>query len=118
MLMTRTTLSEPIVIAQGWKNRSGASIRISLSSWEGHTLIDVRSWHSSSEGKLVPGEGFAASVRHLPRLAAALTKAVVKATELGLITGDAHNDGGAQLNDRHLDTSPFAEPAPSRRHRV
>jgi hypothetical protein len=96
MLMTRTTLSEPITIAQWWKNRSGASIRISLLGWEGHTLIDVRSWHSSSEGKLVPGKGFAASVKHLPRLATALAKAVAKATELGLITDDAHDDGGDQ----------------------
>jgi hypothetical protein len=94
--MTRPTLSEPITIAEWWKNRSGASIRISLSSWEGHTLIDVRSWHPSSDGKLVPGKGLAVGVKHLPRLAAALAKAVAKATELGLITHDAHNNGGDQ----------------------
>jgi len=45
---------------------------------------------------LVPRKGFTASVKHLPRLAAALAKAVAKATELGLITDDVHNDGGDQ----------------------
>jgi len=93
--MTRATLSEPITIAEWWRNRSGASIRITLSTWEGHALVDVRTWHSSSEGKLVPGKGFSANVPHLPRLTAALAKAEAKATELGLITGD-NADEGAQ----------------------
>jgi hypothetical protein len=93
--MTRTALSEPIVIAQWWRNRRGEAVRVRLSTFEGHNLIDIRTWHSA-DGKLVPGKGFAASVRHLPRLAAALVKAVTKATELGLTTDDAHNDGGDQ----------------------
>jgi hypothetical protein len=94
--MSWPTLSEPIVIAQWWRNRRGEAVRVQLSTWEGHNLIDIRTWHSSTEGKLLPGKGFAASVRHLPRLAAALTKAVTKATELGLISTDDNDDGGDQ----------------------
>ena len=92
--MTRQALSEPIIIAQWWRNRRGEAVRVQLSTWEGHNLIDIRIWRSS-DGKLVPGKGFAADVRRLPRLAAALAKAEAKATELGLITDDNDN-GGAQ----------------------
>ena len=93
--MTCPALVEPIIIAQWWRNRRGEAVRVQLSTFEGHNLIDIRAWHSA-DGKLVPGKGFAASVKHLPRLAAALVKAVTKATELGLITDDAHNDAGDQ----------------------
>jgi hypothetical protein len=54
-------------------------------------LIDLRTWYTA-EGRLKPGNGFAAEIRHLSRLAAALAKDEAKATELGLITGD--NEGG------------------------
>ena len=92
--MTRPALTEPIVIAQWWRNRRGEAVRVQLSTFEGHNLIDIRAWHSA-DGKLVPGKGFAADVRHLTGLAAALTKAVAKATELGLISAD-NDDGDAQ----------------------
>ena len=94
--MTRPapSLSTPIEIAKWWRNRRGEAVRVQLSTWEGHNLIDIRIWRSS-DGKLVPGKGFAASVRHLPRLAAAIAKAVGKATELDLISAD-NDDGGAQ----------------------
>jgi hypothetical protein len=82
-----TRLAEPIIIAQWWKNRGGGSVRVTLSTYDGHNLLDLRTWYTT-EGKLKPGKGFAAEIRHLPRLAAALAKAEAKATELGLITGD------------------------------
>jgi hypothetical protein len=42
---------------------------------------------------LKPGKGFAAEVRHLPRLAAEIAKAAAKARELGLIdNGEAANE--------------------------
>jgi hypothetical protein len=46
---------------------------------------------SSGNLTLQPGKEFAAEVKHLPRLAAALAKAWAKATELGLITDDNDN---------------------------
>jgi hypothetical protein len=88
-----TRLAEPIIVAQWWRNRRGEAVWVQLSTWQDHNLIDVRTWRSSSDGKLVPGKGFAADVRHLPRLAAALARAEAKATELGLISADNDNGG-------------------------
>jgi Transcriptional Coactivator p15 (PC4) len=84
-------LADPVVIAEWWKNRRGESIRLVLNRFEGRNIFDLRTWYTS-DGKLKPGKGFAAEIRHLPRLAAAIAKAVATARELGLIddkgTGD------------------------------
>ena len=85
-----TRLAEPIIIAQWWKNRGGESVRVMLTTYADRNLIDLRTWFTA-DGKLQLGKGFAADVRHLPRLAAALTKA----RELRLITTN-NDDGGAQ----------------------
>ena len=91
--MSRPTLSETITIAEFWKNRSAQSIRISLSTWKGRNLVDVRTWNTE-QGRLKPTtKGFTAEVKHLPRLVSALVKACRRARELGLIASD---DGGAQ----------------------
>ena len=87
-----TRLAEPIIVAQWWKNRGGESVRVILSTHDGRNLVDLRTWYTA-EGRLKPGKGFAAEIRHLPRLAAALAKAEAKATELGLITDDNDNGG-------------------------
>jgi Transcriptional Coactivator p15 (PC4) len=85
-------LSEPITVAEWWKNRRGESIRISLATYEGRNLADVRTWYPGDDGTLKPGKGFAAEVRHLPRLAAALAKAEAKARELSLISDGAADE--------------------------
>jgi hypothetical protein len=87
-------LPEPITVAEWWKSRRGEAIRVRLSTYDGRNLFDLRTWYSA-DGKLQPGKGFAAEVRHLPRLAAAFAKAEAKARELGLITSD-DEDGRAQ----------------------
>jgi hypothetical protein len=66
------------------------SIRVCLSAYESRNLADIRTWFPGDDGTLKPGKGFAAEIRHLPRLAAAIVKAEAKARELGLI-----EDGGA-----------------------
>jgi Transcriptional Coactivator p15 (PC4) len=83
-------LAEPITVAEWWKNRRGESIRLTLSQFQGRSIFDLRTWYSA-DGKLAPGKGFAADIKHLPRLTAALTKAESKARELNLIADD---DGG------------------------
>jgi hypothetical protein len=65
------------------------SIRVTLSTYAGRNLADIRTWLG---GRLKPGKGFAAEARHLPRLAAALNKALATAIELHLID----DDGGDQ----------------------
>jgi Transcriptional Coactivator p15 (PC4) len=77
-------LAEPVIVAEWWKNRRGESIRLVLNTFGGRSIFDLRTWYSA-EGKLKPGKGFAAEVRHLPRLAAAFAKAEARACELGLI---------------------------------
>jgi hypothetical protein len=89
--MTRRALTEPITVSEWWKNRRGGSIRVTLSTYEGRNLIDIRSWYAA-DGGLQPEKGFAAEVRHPPRLAAALAKAEAKARKLGLITSDDNGD--------------------------
>jgi Transcriptional Coactivator p15 (PC4) len=92
--MTSNRISEPVTIAEWWKNRGGESIRLRLSTFEGRNIFDLRTWYSA-DGKLRPGKGFAAKVRHLPRLAAEIAKAAAKARELGLLSDDrAGQEGG------------------------
>jgi hypothetical protein len=78
-------LAEPLVIAEWWKNRRGESVRLTLNRYEGRDVLDLRTWYTGDDGRLKPGKGFAAEVRHLPHLAAAFVKAEAKARELGLI---------------------------------
>ena len=92
--MTRPTLSEAITASEWWKNRRGESIRVTLSTYDGRNLVDLRTWYST-ERRLRPGKGFAAEIRHLPRFAAVLAKAEAKAMKLGLLIGD-NDDGGDQ----------------------
>jgi Transcriptional Coactivator p15 (PC4) len=83
----RPHLAEPKIIAEWWRDRSGHSIRVALQTYNGHNLLDIRTWYTV-QGKLVPGRGFSANVRHLPRLAKELTKAIRHAVELGLLDPD------------------------------
>jgi hypothetical protein len=78
-------LAEPITVAEFWKIKRGESIRLVLNSFKDRSIFDLRTWYTGDDGKLRPGKGFAAEVRHLPRLAAAIAKAEAKARELGLI---------------------------------
>jgi hypothetical protein len=87
----RITLPEPVIIGEWWKNRSGEAVRVTLCTYEGHNVVHVRTWFTK-DGKLLPGKGFTAGVRHLPRLAKEIAKALDRARELGLVTDEA-SDG-------------------------
>jgi Transcriptional Coactivator p15 (PC4) len=95
--MSKGQLAEPIEIAKFWKNRKGEAIIVRLTEYEGHPLIDARTWFTAPDGALKPGKGLACTVRHLPRLAAALNKALEQAQALGL------------LDERDSDTSSGEE---------
>jgi hypothetical protein len=88
MIARTPTLDEPLIVDRFWKNRRHDAIVVSLQTYEGCNLIDVRT-HIMKDGRLVPTpKGVAMVVRRLPDLAAALTKALAKARELGLIDDD------------------------------
>jgi hypothetical protein len=91
-MSARPTLPEPIEVAKFWKNRRHDAIVVSLSTYEGKNLIDVRQ-HAMKEGRLVPTlKGLAIVVRRLPELAKAINKALAKARELGLIDDGEANE--------------------------
>jgi Transcriptional Coactivator p15 (PC4) len=66
-------------------------VRVCLTTFEGHDLIEIRTWFTA-DGKLTPGKGFAAEVKHLPRLATEIGKALTKARELGLLSEEAGHE--------------------------
>ncbi|MDI1347115.1 MAG: hypothetical protein PSV22_23945 [Pseudolabrys sp.] len=82
------TLDAPLILARWSKNRSGAAITITLKTYEGANIFDLRTF-MSDRGVLKPAKGFACMVSHLPRLAKEIAKAVETAIELGLIDGAA-----------------------------
>jgi Transcriptional Coactivator p15 (PC4) len=88
--MSRVTLPQPIEIARFWKNRARVeSLHVSLSEYEGRSLINVRIYSTGRDGIDRPTtKGVALSVRKLPELHAAVTKALNKAHELRLIDDD------------------------------
>jgi Transcriptional Coactivator p15 (PC4) len=96
--MKRPTLPEPVEIAKFWKNRRRVeSLHVSLSEYEGHALINVRIYATGTDGIDRPTvKGVAMSIRKLPELAAALTKALTKAQALGLLDGAADDEGAAE----------------------
>jgi Transcriptional Coactivator p15 (PC4) len=86
MSARRPTLDEPVIVHQFWKNRKHDAIVVSLSTYEGRNLIDVRQHFMTKDGKLAPtSKGVAMVVLRLPDLAKAINKAVSKARELGLL---------------------------------
>jgi hypothetical protein len=89
MSAPRPTLPEPVVISKFWKNRRrNESVRVSLSEFEGHSIIDVRVFATGTDGVDRPtSRGVAMGVGRLSELAKALVKAEAKARELGLLLG-------------------------------
>ncbi len=84
----RPTLDEPVIISKFWKNRRHDAVIVSLSTYEGRNLVDLRT-HAMKEGRLVPTpKGLAIVVRRLPELAQAINKALAKAKELGLLENE------------------------------
>jgi hypothetical protein len=63
-----------------------------MSAYEGHDIVDLRTWFTAADGALRSGKGLACSVRHLPELTSALNEALAKARELGLV-GAGGDDG-------------------------
>jgi hypothetical protein len=100
-MTARATLTEPISIAKFWKSRNHAEhVRVELSEYEGHPLINVRIWQTGSDGIDRPTvRGIAMAVRKLPELASALAKAETKARALGLLADDeaaGSDQGGSE----------------------
>jgi hypothetical protein len=83
-------LTETIEIAKWWKSRRrDIAVVVSLSSYEGHNLVNVREHFIGSDGCMRPTtKGLAMVVRRLPEFSNAIRKALEKARELDLLPDD------------------------------
>jgi hypothetical protein len=89
-MTAHATAIEPIEIAKFWKSRNRSEhVRVEISEYQGHRLINIRVWQTGSDGIDRPTtKGIALSVRKLPELAEAIGKAHLKARELGLLDAE------------------------------
>jgi hypothetical protein len=79
-------LGESVTVAQFWRNRRGEAVRVSFEPYKGRAVFHVRQYFTDKSGKLMPTrKGVALGVARLPELAAAVSKALAKAHELGLL---------------------------------
>jgi hypothetical protein len=86
---TQHTLAE---VDKFWRDRSGRAIVVRLTEYNGHALVDLRTFFTADDGTLRPAKGLACSVRLLPQLLRAVEKARTKAIELGLIDPEADHE--------------------------
>lgn len=76
---------EPILIAE-WPLSRGEVARVSIRSFKGTWLIDLRKWFETGAGELRAGpKGISLSVKNLRRISAAMNKAVEEALSRGMI---------------------------------
>lgn len=79
---------EPTIVAQ-WELNRRESVRIELHQFKGHPLIGIRKWFAAEDGTLRPGkDGINLNVKHLPKLAAAISEA--------LSLADLNEEGGTE----------------------
>jgi hypothetical protein len=89
----RGTLSKPVEVAKFFKNRRKDVIVVSLSTFEGRNLVDIRQHFTNEMGLMRPTQkGVAMVVLRLPDLAKAINKALAKAIELGLLPNDGASE--------------------------
>jgi hypothetical protein len=83
------TLAEPVKVDSFWANRAHDAIVVTLSTYNGHNLIDIRNHAMNGTGQLVPTpKGLALKVTRLRDLSKAIDKAVRQAIALGLLRDD------------------------------
>jgi hypothetical protein len=88
----RITLPEPVQVDSFWRNRRHEAVVSKILTHEGRNIFDLRA-HAMQNGKLVPTKkGVAVVVLRLPDLHKAITKALKRARDLGLLPPDG---GGA-----------------------
>lgn len=82
-------MSDEIIVAEIPKN-TRETLRVGLSKFNGHDLINMRVWFEAESGEHRPGKaGVALRVALLPELIAALQKTEAEAIHRGLLIGEA-----------------------------
>lgn len=84
--------AEKRIVVASWPRNAREQIEVALDQYQDCRTIDLRTWFTSPDGSQRPTRsGLSLSVRHLPALADALAKALVRAREMGLV-----GDGGRE----------------------
>lgn len=83
---------EPILISE-WPLSRGEIARVSIRSYKGSWLIDLRKWFEAGDGELRAGpKGISLSLKHLRRISVAMNEAIDVARSHGLLQAD--DEGG------------------------
>jgi Transcriptional Coactivator p15 (PC4) len=85
----KAQIEESIPIIEWERNRRGQTNRVSLRSYLGHSLFDIRIWWTGDDGITQhPGKGFSCRLKELPKLQQAVTQALKCARERGLLDSE------------------------------
>jgi Transcriptional Coactivator p15 (PC4) len=77
------------VIVSEWPLNKREIARVTLGLYKGVWLVNCRKWFEADNRELQPGRyGVAFSIKHLPRLAAAITEVLSITRERGLLGGE------------------------------
>jgi hypothetical protein len=83
---------EPILISE-WPLSRGEIARVSIRSFKGTWLIDLRKWFETGDGQLRAGpKGISLSLKHLRRINVAMNEAVEVARSRGLLQAEEEGD--------------------------
>lgn len=81
-------MTEPVIIA-AWPKNARETLMVRLDSFKGNPVLDLRVWYAGGDGSMKPGRGgLTIALRHLPRIAEAMAKALATATASGLLEED------------------------------
>jgi hypothetical protein len=75
------------VLIAAWAKNDREEIRVHLDRYKDTDTVDLRTWWRDGNDELRPGRsGLTLAVRHVPKLAEALTKALEEAEHRGLLS--------------------------------
>jgi hypothetical protein len=75
-----------MTVIDEWPINKRETVRVSIEKYNGVWLINLRKWFEADDGEMRPGNrGIALGVKHLPRLAEAMSAAHRVAIQQGLI---------------------------------
>lgn len=81
----------PIVIAE-WPRNYRELVRVALGRFHDRFTVEIRTWWRDADGVFKPSRaGLTLAIKHLPKLAAAINKALQRAEVLGLTEPVANN---------------------------
>ena len=75
------------IIAASWVKNGRETLQIRLDTYQGRTVLDLRTWYPDDDGTLRPAKGLTVSIKHLEAMANGLAVALTLARNAGLLEG-------------------------------